>query len=468
MIPIRSIRRFLLVNLMLLVVAATAATTSVLLFLQQKDLDKHQDNRLIQSALIMQSLLANLPEGNDARKVQERLDEMHSLYKTFVPPVSAKSEQELPRFQIFDTRHSTVLLSGENFPAAFSDTPVGFSIRRAEGHDWRVFARVDVNSHTKIIVTEQYGFHSALTRKIIQEATLVLLISYPFLGILMWIVVGYGLKTLRNISVEVQQREPEHLNPIACNDVPNEIKPIVEGWNDLFVRLQQAFEREKRFTADAAHEMKTPLAALKTHTQLALNAASESERAIALSKILTGVDRSAHVIQQLLTLNRISHGSASEPPVPVDLTKLTQEMVSELVPAALEKKDEIELIMPDHDLIILGYGTSISILVRNLVDNAIRYSPEHSSIRVILEESQGHVVLRVIDNGPGIPEQLRARVFERFYRVIGSKSPGSGLGLSIVRQIADLHQATIALDAAPDGQGLQISVTFPKIDISFA
>jgi two-component system sensor histidine kinase QseC len=152
----------------------------------------------------------------------------------------------------------------------------------------------------------------------------------------------------------------------------------------------------------------------------------------------------------------------------VDLTKLTQEMVSELVPAALEKKDEIELIMPDHDLIILGYGTSISILVRNLVDNAIRYSPEHSSVRVILEESQGHVVLRVIDNGPGIPEQLRARVFERFYRVIGNKSPGSGLGLSIVRQIADLHQATIALDAVPDGQGLQISVTFPKIDISFA
>lgn len=226
--------------------------------------------------------------------------------------------------------------------------------------------------------------------------------------------------------------------------------------------LHETFEREKRFAADAAHELRTPLAALKAHAQVALRATSAEERNEALRNVMLGVDRSTHVIQQLLILSQMVPEATQGELLAIHLDKLAAEVIADLAPTAIEKHTEIELIAPPEISSFQGFPMAITILIRNVVDNAIRYTPEGSSIQVIIRETATTIDLQVIDNGPGIPAELRKHVFERFFRVIGNKAPGSGLGLSIVEQIAELHGAKIVLDVPVSGKGLQVNVFFSK------
>ncbi len=369
-------------------------------------------------------------------------------------------------FRVWDKDNHLILASATPFPSEFLHADLGFSQALVGDSAWQHHYRSKIRlSKIKITVAERYGFQNLLVGHITQEAIFIMLLSYPFLGVLIWIIVGRGLSSLQKISDQVRQRAPDHLTPINPENIPLEIQPIVEEWNRLFDRLRQAFDREKRFAADAAHELKTPLAALKTHTQLALSARNDHERIAALRKILTGVNRSAHVVQRLLTLSRMNQGLILEQPQLVNIVRQAKEVIADLVPQALEKDTEIELIAPNIEPVISGYSTAVSILIRNLVDNAIRYTPAHSFIQVIIEhdEVRAKVLLRVIDNGHGIPENLRQQVFERFFRVIGNKSPGSGLGLGIVQQIVELHQAVIELATPANGHGLEVVVAFAAV-----
>ena len=204
------------------------------------------------------------------------------------------------------------------------------------------------------------------------------------------------------------------------------------------------------------------MAALSAHTQVALRAETPQDRNEALLKVLGGVNRCTHVVQQLLTFSRMCPEAGLGSPSEVNVTVQAVEVAAMLAPEAIAKNVELELVNPECKPIIIGNPTAIGILIRNLVDNAIRYSDENSHVKIHVSESSDHVVLRVIDNGPGIPEELRERVFERFFRVIGNKSPGSGLGLGIVQQIVKLHKGDIALLTAPEGKGLEIKITLPK------
>ena len=282
-----------------------------------------------------------------------------------------------------------------------------------------------------------------------------------FLGFLIWIVVGRGLNILHHVAQQVRKRAPTYLDPVDVESIPSEIAPLISELNSLFERLQAAFEREKRFTADAAHELKTPLAALSAQTQVALRAQTELAQKEALVKVLFGVQRATHVIQQLLTLSRMEPHAALTDTAPLCLAKRAADVVSMLAPDALEKNIELALLSPDSTACIQGNITAIDILIRNLVDNAIRYSPEYSEVQIDIRATQKHVTLIVADNGPGIPKELRTRIFERFYRIMGSTAMGSGLGLSIVQQIAKLHQATVEI-----GQGIEFWVVFPKVNSS--
>lgn len=457
-----SIRHFLLVNLLLSVVLITTFGMITSLFLEHKDVNIHLDDKLMQSAFAIQAFLRNTSTPKQLQTIQSNINAIPYLQSPFVPVRATHIYPKSFYFRVWDGHGKLLLASATPFPQVFLQAPIGFSQATVEDQTWRAFTVVDPINKLKITVVERYGFQNLLVGHITQEAIFIMLISYPFLGLLIWIIIGRGLSSLQKVSDEVQQRAPDHLAPIDPANVPVEIKPIVEEWNKLFHRLKQAFDREKRFAADAAHELKTPLAALKTHTQLALSAKDENERIAALRKILAGVNRSAHVVQQLLTLSRMNQGLSLEKPQPVNLVRQAKEIIAELVPQALEKNTEIELIAPDIEPIIPGYCTAISILVRNLVDNAIRYTPEHSAIQVIIEPADGDITrMKVIDNGPGIPEHLHQQVFERFFRVIGNKSPGSGLGLGIVQQIVELHHATISLETPPNGKGLQVIVLFP-------
>lgn len=368
-------------------------------------------------------------------------------------------------FQVFDDKSQLILQSDPSvtLPPLSSQTTDGLVDQWFKGEPWRIFHTTNNKTGYRITVLEKYDFKNVLEGHITQDSILIMLVMYPFLGMLIWIIVGRGLSSLKKVANELHERAPSHLEPVSIDYVPIEIRPLVDELNNLFTRLRQAFEREKRFAADAAHELRTPLAALKAHTQVALNASNETERKETLLKILTGVDRSTHVVQQLLILSRMVPESNLETS-DVNLANIAKEVIADLVPEAIEKNTEIELITSTEQIIIEGNTTALAILIRNLVDNAIRYSPPNSTIQVQIEKND-NVHLCVIDNGPGIPENLRERVFARFYRVLGTKSTGSGLGLGIVQQIAELHHAKITLGTPENGQGLKVTIIFPhKMD----
>lgn len=462
---ISSIRNFLLINLVLCVVLITSLSLLANLFLENHDLQRHLDEKLTQSAFAIQAFMSQPTSPEELKRIQQNINVTSNLYHPFT---IRKYTSELTsvsnafQFQVLDKDNKLLLQSSTSLPPTFKNAPLGLNQVNYQGKSWQVFNTINPVTKIKVVVAEQYQFRNLLTGHVTQESILVMLMSYPFLGLLIWIIVGKSLNSLQKISDEVRRRAPDHLEPMDPGQAPIEIKTIVEEWNKLFERLKQGFEREKRFAADAAHELKTPLAAIKAHTQVALNAHNEEEQQIALRKILAGVDRSAHVIQQLLTLSRMGSGLVLEPPSAVNIVKQAKEIIAELAPEALEKNSEIELIAAENEPFIQGHSTAIAILIRNLVDNAIRYTPEGSLIRVEVKDGEHEVLLIVSDNGPGIPEHLRSQVFQRFFRLLGNKSPGSGLGLGIVQQVAELHQASISLDTASGGHGLKVTVAFPK------
>ena len=296
-----------------------------------------------------------------------------------------------------------------------------------------------------------------------QKNIYIMLLTFPLSGVLIWLIIGRGLKSLDRVAQEVANRAPSHLEQVDIADVPTEMKPLVDELNKLFFRLKEGFEREKRFTADAAHELRTPLAALKTQAQVALNSNNIEDKNIALQKLIASVNRSTHIVQQLLTMNKLVPEAASINDLDeVNLPKVTREILAMLAPAAVEKHIELEFDSAENIPTFSGNSTAIGILIRNLVDNAIRYCETEGQIIVHVYQQHQDIVLEVRDNGPGIPIELQSRVFERFFRVLGNKGPGSGLGLAIVQQICALHNGRVILNTPDDGTGLIVRVFFPN------
>lgn len=461
-----SIRTFLLINLLLSVTLITSLAIIGNLFLAHNDIQTQLDLQLIRTTIQIESLFSDGIKTRQLGIIQNHIEQSitSSLHLNKQNPKLLKAltdYHEKTGFQIWN-HHGKLILHSKSAPKVpLSDGKTGLTTLWLEGQSWRVFTVYNPQSQLTIIVGERSDFRQKLENQLTQDSILIMLITYPFLGFLIWVIVGRGLDTLKKVAREVSHRAPSYLEPVDVESVPSEIEPLVVELNSLFNRLQEAFEREKRFAADAAHELRTPLAALRTQTQVALRADTQENRDEALRKVLECVDRSTHVVQQLLTLSRMLPQSTINEPTQLDLSTTAADIAAQLVPVAIEKNIDLELIAPERAAMICGNATAIGILIRNLVDNAIRYTPQNGSVIIEIKKQNDHIHLSVIDTGPGIPKQLRERVFERFFRVIGNKAPGSGLGLGIVQQIARLHQAEIQLLTPASGKGLEFRVIFP-------
>jgi two-component system sensor histidine kinase QseC len=461
-----SIRTFLLINLLLSITLITSLAIIGNLFLEHKDLQKHLNAQLTVGALTIQAFVSDGINDRNLPIIQKEINSLPKIAEAYYVDDHKKifsPTYELIQFQIWDKNGNLVLNSITAPKQALSTGKPGFSTKWIEGQLWHVFTSIDKASGIRVDVAERSDFREELEGRVTQDSILIMLITYPFLGLLIWIIVGRGLDSIKQVTQEIRHRIPSYLQPVDLEAVPTEIKPLIDELNKLFKRLQEAFEREKRFAADAAHELKTPLAALRAQTQVALRATDEKEMREALAKVCLGVDRSSHVIQQLLTLGRMVPQATIKEFEKVDIAKQAREVIAELAPSALEKNTDIELIADDKSF-IMGYPMAIGILIRNLVDNAIRYTPEGSLVKVAIYTEDKNVYLKVTDNGYGIPEELRGRVFERFFRVLGNKSTGSGLGLGIVQQIIEIHDAKITLGAPEVGRGLEVTVIFSKAE----
>ncbi len=448
---IRSIRHFLLISLLVTVTVASSITAIGNYLLDKQVIQPYLDEQLVKFASFVQVL-----SHSTNKNIFDREDAIEYLQH------SPRSFSSHLIFQIWDNTGKLIFQSTRSPHTSLQAAPIGFSDIVIDGNDWRIFATHDTKTHDKIIVAEIYELRNKLTDQITKNNAYTLLITYPIFGLLVWLIVGIALRSITRVTNEISNRASTYLEPVDAENIPIEIKPLVVELNQLFIRLKLAFERNRRFASDAAHELRTPLAALKTQAQVALKSEAEHDRNNALMKVVQGVDRSSHVVTQLLTLSRLGQEEALNDIKPLDLHKLATEIIAYLVPVALEKNIEIELAPPPSHPIILGNDIALGILIRNIVDNAIRYTLQNGEVKVDIFTMNRFVVFRVTDSGPGIPVELRDRVFERFFRILGTAAPGSGLGLAIVSQIAELHHAEISLSTPKSGIGLQFDVKFPK------
>lgn len=311
-------------------------------------------------------------------------------------------------------------------------------------------------------VGERQDVRDELIEDVVSRLLYPLLYAFPVLATLVWLSVGKGLAPLQGITAEVASRAPHQLSPLEGKGAPDEIRPLVDALNGLLARLDTALENERRFTADAAHELRTPLAALKTQAQVAQRATDIDESRHALRQVVEGVDRATHLVEQLLTLARLEPGAVPPRMESLALRALAVECAVALAPQAMDKS--IEISVEEGVATIVGNAAMLGILLRNLVDNAIRYTPRGGwvSIKVLREKTRA--VLEVCDSGAGIPPKERDQVIRRFYRVLGSGEDGSGLGLSIVQRIAEFHGATVELGESTAG-GLSVRISFPELEI---
>lgn len=333
----------------------------------------------------------------------------------------------------------------------------GFHNLKLAGASWRVFGMV---RHGRFVqVAQPLSVRQELAAGLALRSLLPFAVLIPALALLIWWVVGRALAPLQRVSDALHQRAPDAMQALPDAGLPPEIRPLVEALNALLERLDQAMNTQRAFVADAAHELRTPLAALKLQLQLTERTADEAQRKLAYTKLHERLDRATHLVQQLLTLAR-QEPLQTQPFKPVDLRVLARQVVAEH--STLAELRGIDLGVADDAvaLSVPGHADSLRILLGNLVNNAIQYTPPGGRIDVNVQHKEGGAMLSVLDTGSGIPLDERARVFDRFYRREGSGVTGSGLGLAIVQSVAAQHGATVELKDNPAGAGLWARVIF--------
>ncbi|WP_235926522.1 ATP-binding protein [Variovorax boronicumulans] len=336
---------------------------------------------------------------------------------------------------------------------------LGFADVRARGTTYRVFSmqtRGLVIQVAQDMAARRHMAGSLALRTIVPVALMA-----PLLMLVVWWVVSLSLAPVARVRRQVASRQADDLSPVSEENLPEEVRPLVQELNLLFGRVRHAFDAQKHFVADAAHELRSPLAALKLQVQGLQRAPDDAARTLAVSRLSAGIDRATRLVEQMLALARHEASvAAGAKPETVDLAGVARLAISDAVAAAQARRIDIGVAQSDAGATVSGQPEALRMLLRNLIDNAVKYTPEGGRVDVGLVKRADAVELRVDDSGPGLPEAERARVLDRFYRSGEPQAPGSGLGLAIVKSIADLHGATVALDKSTSLGGLCVRVTF--------
>jgi len=420
--------------------------------------NKPYDQVLLQRA---QAVAEQLRLGGGQERLQLELE---------LPDGSSPSSPDKVFYTVSD-RDGKKLAGNANLgrPLAYRGGKIGplFSNSERDGEKTRNVSLVYFNPNSQklyqLTMSETIHQRQALIRGILANIVIPKLLLILIAVAAVWYALSQGLAPLDRLQRKVKERRRDDLSPIDSREAPEEVRPLIDAVNDLLDRLRQAIEAQKRFVADAAHQLRTPIAGLKTQAELALRTEDPEQKQQALEHVLTSTRHGMRLVNQLMTLARNEPGGqGTENFQPLNLHQLAQDCTASWIPMALDK--EIDLGFdgaPDAEE-VMGDATSLTELLNNLIDNALRYTPRGGQVTVSVGASRQGPVLSVEDNGPGIAPQHRERVFERFYRVLGTGQSGSGLGLAIVAEVAKRHQAALRLDAGIGGKGTRISVHFPR------
>lgn len=337
---------------------------------------------------------------------------------------------------------------------------LGFADVRARGTTYRVFSMQ--TSGLVIQVAQDMAARRNMAGALALRTIAPVALMAPLLMLIVWWVVSLSLAPVARVRTQVASRQADDLSAVSEEGLPDEVRPLVQELNLLFDRVRHAFDAQKHFVADAAHELRSPLAALKLQVQGLQRAPDAAAREVAVSRLVAGIDRATRLVEQMLALARHEASmAAGAKPEPVDLAETARLAISDAVAAAQARRIDIGISHADAAAVVKGQPEALRMLLRNLVDNAVKYTPEGGRVDVGIAVQGGGVELSVDDSGPGLPEEERGRVLDRFYRSGEPQAPGSGLGLAIVKSIADLHGASVALAASPSLGGLRAVVRFP-------
>ena len=337
---------------------------------------------------------------------------------------------------------------------------LGFSDARAHRTDYRIYA---LQTPTQVIqIAQDVASRRQLAGDVALRSTVPVLLLAPLVMLVVWWVVSRALAPLARTRQQLAARQADDLSPLPDADLPQELQPLVQEMNLLLARLQAAWDALQRFVGDAAHELRSPLAALRLQVQSLARAPDDTTRQLAASRVTAGIDRATRMVEQLLQLARQEGGAMQVPaPQPVDMAQLAQRVADELQPAAQQAGLQLHTHLDPATPTVPGQPDALALLLRNLLENAVRYTPAGGQVWLAWGlGADGQATLSVEDTGPGIPQGERERVLDRFYRIPGTTAHGSGLGLAIVSAVARQHGARLALDDSPDLKGLRVRVVF--------
>lgn len=469
----RSIRRFLLSGILALVSASLAVSALIGYLEASHEMEELFDARLAQSARITNQLLGRYLEQNGElpangtvyQEWEQSNPEPWQKDKSFnlrgedreLTPFGHEFERNL-YFQLLSEQGGILLRSPSAPSQPLGALAPGFNSVTKDNHEWRTFTLYNQDAETWLIVAERDDERSELASKMATLTMLPLLITLPFLLGLLWWLISRGLAPLRQLAQAIGERHPANLSPLNLKIRAQELTPLTNEINRLMHALADTIEREKQFTNEAAHELRTPLAVLRIHSENALAAEDAESRQHSLQKMLLALDRSDRLLRQLLTQARIDNQQGLELSE-LNLNQLLQGTLATLAPIALKKDQQLSL-EGTEQLTVMGQATLLELVFSNLIDNALRYTQAQGEI-VVEACQEGHRVrVDIRDNGPGIPTAALSRLCERFFRVNPQQGDGVGLGMAIVSRIAQLHGADLDIHNRPEG-GLEVSVLLP-------
>lgn len=414
------------------------------------------DAQLGQSARVLQGLL-RLPQAQiDHQQLAQALIESAGEQ----PTLGHRYESKLA-YQVRDA-DGQIIARSFNVPVISEDNwQPGFSNLGQGEQRWRRYVLLDPEQQLAIWVGERTDVRGELVGKIVRSTLIPDLVGIPLMLLLVWLAIGSGLKPLERMARQIRQRDPDSLQPLLVSDIPVELEPMQAALNRMLDQVGQLLAREQRFIADAAHELRTPLAVLQIHADNARAATDPVEREAALSHLHAGVQRATRLVSQMLTLARLGDEQQRERQ-PVHLQQTCRSELAQLLPLALMKHQELlfdtDPMLPETLDMEPG---SLGMLLQNLLGNAIQHCPDGGTIQLRLQREQAPVeslLLSIEDSGQGVPAAERERLLERFYT--RSDHPGAGLGLSIVQRVVERHQGRIELDQSPLG-GLRVTIRLP-------
>ncbi|MBY1058618.1 MULTISPECIES: quorum sensing histidine kinase QseC [Citrobacter] len=444
-------RLSLRVRLTLIFLILASATWAVSSFVAWKQTTDNVDELFDTQLMLFAKRLSTL--DLDELKASERIAHTPKKFK------HGHIDDDVLTFAVYTPEGKMVLHDGDNgqyIPYSYRREGFDDGYLTGDNDKWRFVWLTSADKKYRIVVGQEWEYREDMALAIVTTQLVPWLIALPLMLLILIVLLSLELNPLKKLAQALRLRDPESEDPLSLKGIPGEVRPLVESLNQLFIRIHTTMVRERRFTSDAAHELRSPLTALKVQAEVAqLSDDDPQARQKALMQMQTGIERATRLVDQLLTLSRLDSLDNLQDVAEISLEELLQSAVMDIYHPAQQAHIDVRLQINAHDITRTGQPLLLSLMVRNLLDNAIRYSPQGSIVEVTLNARN----FSVKDNGPGIAPEVLTHIGERFYRPPGQSVTGSGLGLSIVRRIATLHGMSASFGNAPQG-GFEAKVSW--------